>query len=247
MNNLFTYLSYILSRKLLIMSSSVFFLQTLFPHYSLKSFTFPYTCKYKASSWSVFMIRLPMVLIPFGIHTKRCNIYICCCLVIQSCVTLCNPMDCPTPGFSVLNHLPKFSQTHVHWVDDAIQPFHPLSPPSPSALNIPQHQCLFQWVSSSHRLQCTGASSSALVLPMNIQGWFPLGLTGLTSSLSKGLSRVFSNTTVHKHQLLVLSFGFFMVQLSHPYMTTGKTMALTVQIFVSKVMFLLWICCLGLS
>ena len=87
--------------------------------------------------------------------------------------------------------------------------------------------------------QSFGVSASASVLSMNIQDWFPLGLTGWISLQSKGLSRVFSNTTVQKHQF----FGsqiFFMVQLSHPYMTTGKTMALTRQIFVGKVMSLLF-------
>ena len=69
--------------------------------------------------------------------------------------------------------------------------------------------------------QCIEASASASVLPMNIQGWFPLGLTGLISLLSKGLSRVFSNITVQKHRILWHS-AFFMVQLSHPYMTIGK-------------------------
>ena len=86
--------------------------------------------------------------------------------------------------------------------------------------------------------QSIRASTSASVLPMNIQDWFPLGLTGLISLQSKGLSRVFSKTTVQKHQ----SFGaqpFFMVQLSYPYMTTGKTIALSRWIFVGKVMSLL--------
>ena len=84
--------------------------------------------------------------------------------------------------------------------------------------------------------QRTGVSASVSVLPMNIQDWFPLGLTGWLSLQSKGLSRVFSNTRVQKHQFFV---AFFTVQLSHPYMTTGKTIALTRQIFVGKVMSLL--------
>ena len=85
--------------------------------------------------------------------------------------------------------------------------------------------------------QSVGASASTSVLLTNIQGWFPLGLTGLIS-LSKGLSRVFPSTTIWKHQFLVLSL--LCVQLSHPYMTTGKTTALTVWTFVSKVMSLLF-------
>ena len=75
-----------------------------------------------------------------------------CCLVTQSCPTLCDPMDCSTPGFSVLHHLPELGQTHAHWVSDAIQPSRPLSSPSPPAFNLSQHQGLFQWVSSLHQV-----------------------------------------------------------------------------------------------
>ena len=74
------------------------------------------------------------------------------CSVIQSWSTLCNPMDCSTPGLPILCHLPEFALTHVHWDNDAIQPIHLLSPSSPSALNLSQHQGLFQWVSSSHQV-----------------------------------------------------------------------------------------------
>ena len=128
--------------------------------------------------------------------------------VAQSCLTLCDPMDCSRPGFPVLHYLTGFAQAHVHWVDDAIQPSHPLLSTSPPSLYLSQHQGLFQWVGFfASGCQSTGASASASVLPKNIQGWFPLGLTGLISLLSKGLSRVFSNTTVPKHQ-------FFSAQLS---------------------------------
>ena len=72
--------------------------------------------------------------------------------VAQSCPTLCHPMDCSTPGFPVHHQLPDLAQTHVHRVDDAIQPFHPLSSPSPPALSLSQHQSLFQGVSSSHQV-----------------------------------------------------------------------------------------------
>ena len=75
----------------------------------------------------------------------------CCCSVAQSCPTLCNPMDCSTPGFPVLHHLPEFTQTHVHWVGDAIQLSHPLWPPF-SCPHLSQHQGLFQWVGSSHQV-----------------------------------------------------------------------------------------------
>ena len=122
----------------------------------------------------------------------------CCCSVAKSCPTLCNLMDCSMLGFSVLYHLPEFAQTHVHWVSDVIQPFHPISSPSPPVFSLSQHQGLFQRVGSSHLH--IGASASASALPMNIQDWFPLGWTGLIALLSKGLSKVFSNTTVQKHQ-----------------------------------------------
>ena len=77
---------------------------------------------------------------------------LCCCSVAQSCLTLFNPMDWGMLGFPVLHHLPELAQTHVHWVSDAIQPSHPLSSLSPPALNISQHQGLFQWVGSSHQV-----------------------------------------------------------------------------------------------
>ena len=120
-------------------------------------------------------------------------------------VWLCKSMDCNTTGFPVLHHLLELAQTHVHWVGDAIQPSYPLSSPSPHAFYLSQHQGLFKWVSSSYpRGQSIGASAS--VLPMNIQDWFSLGWTGCISLQSKGLSRVFSNTTVQKHQFFMLSF-----------------------------------------
>ena len=75
-----------------------------------------------------------------------------CSSVAKLCPTLCNPMDCSTPGFSVLHHLPELAQTHVHWVSDAIQLSHPQLPPSHPALSLSQHQGLFQWVSSSHQV-----------------------------------------------------------------------------------------------
>ena len=72
--------------------------------------------------------------------------------VAQLCPTFCDPMDSSTPGLPVHHQLPEFTQTHVHWVSDAIQPSHPLSSPSPPAFNLSQHQGLFQWVSCSHQV-----------------------------------------------------------------------------------------------
>ena len=121
-----------------------------------------------------------------------------------SCSVLSNSlwsMDCCMPGFTVLHHLLEFAQTHAHQVGDAIQLSNPLLPPSPPAFNLSQHQGLFQWVSSSHQVaKNIEALASASVLPVNIQGWFLLGLSGLTSLLSEGFSRIVSNSTVQKHQ-----------------------------------------------
>ena len=132
----------------------------------------------------------------------------CSCLVTKSCVSLCDPMNFSTPGFPVLHYLLEFGQTHVHWVGDAIQSCHPLLPPSALALNLSEHQGLSsvnRLFASGSSLQSIRASASGSVLPMNIQGWFSLGLTGLTSLLSKWFSRVFSSTTFQKRQFLVLS------------------------------------------
>ena len=126
-----------------------------------------------------------------------------------SCVlTLCDAIDCSMPGFppscSRLHHLLEFAQTHVHWVGDVIQPCCPLSPRSPPALSLSQNQGLFlmNWLFASDG-QSSEASTSAWSLPMNMQGWLPLGLTGLISLQSKELSGVFSSTTVQKHQFFV--------------------------------------------
>ena len=121
-----------------------------------------------------------------------------CCSVAQSSLTLCKPMSCRMPGFPVHLQLLEPAQTHVHQVSDAIQPPHPLSSPYPPTFSLSQHQGLFQWVGSLHQL--------ARVLELQHQSfqwildWSPLGLTALISLQSKGLSRVFSNTTVQKHQ-----------------------------------------------
>ena len=102
-----------------------------------------------------------------------------------------------TPGFPVLHCLPEFAQIHVHWVSYAIQPSH-LLPRSSFAFSLSQHQSLFQWVDSSYQVAkvSTRASASTSVFPVNIRGWFPLGLTGLISLPSNELSRVFSGTTI---------------------------------------------------
>ena len=109
------------------------------------------------------------------------------CSGAQWCPPLCDPMNCTMPGFPILHYLLEFAQTHIHWVNDAIQPSHRLPPPFLLAFSLSQHQGLFQWVDSSHQmtklLELQFQHQS--VLPMNIQDWIPLELTGLISLLSK--------------------------------------------------------------
>ena len=131
-----------------------------------------------------------------------CNIQFS--LVAQTFLTLCDPMDCSTPSLPVHNQLHEFTQIHVHWVGDGI---------SSSVVPFSSHLQTFP-VSGSFQMshfftlggQSIGVSASASVLPMNIQDWFPSGWTGWISLLSMGISRVFSNTTVQKHNSLVFSF-----------------------------------------
>ena len=131
-----------------------------------------------------------------------------CSSVTNLCLILGNSTDSSPPGLPVHHHLPELAQTHVHRVGDAIQLSHLLASPSPPASNLSQQQGLFQWISSSHQV--------AKILEFQLQHpffqWifrtdYPLGWTGWISLQSKGLSRVFFNTTVQKHQ-------FFSTQLS---------------------------------
>ena len=131
--------------------------------------------------------------------------------VTQSCPTLLDPMDWRTPGFPVHHQLPELAQTHVHQVGNAIQPSRPLLFPSPSTFNRSQDQF---FTSGDQNI---GVSASASVLPMSIQDWFLLGLTGWISLQFKGLSRVFSNTTVQKHQF----FGAQLSLKSNSHIHTG--------------------------
>ena len=128
--------------------------------------------------------------------------YCFCCSVTMSCTTLCDPIDCSIPDFSVLHHLPEFAQTHVHWVlwgwwcyptiSSSVTNFlSSLLQSFPASGSFPM-----SWLFTS-RGQSTGASASTWVLPMNIQGWFPLGLTSLIYLQSEGL---FSSITFWKYQ-----------------------------------------------
>ena len=127
--------------------------------------------------------------------------------VAQSCPTLCDLINRSTPGLPVHHQLPEFTQTHVHWVGDAIQPSHPLSSPSPPAPQfLPASESfpisqLFTWGGQS-----TGVSALASFLPKNTQGWSPLEWTGWICLQPKGLSRVFSTPQFKSINSLALSF-----------------------------------------
>jgi len=143
--------------------------------------------------------------------------------VTKSYLPLCKPMDCSMPGFSVLQFLQESAQTYVHsqWchptISSSVDPFSSCPQSSPASGCFPR-----SWLFTSCS-QIIGDSAS--VFPMNIQGWFPLGLTSLISLLSKGLPRDFSSTTIWKQSLWSNSHIHFM--------TTGKTIALSIMIFVS--------------
>ena len=150
-------------------------------------------------------------------------------------------MDCSTSGFPVLHHLLELAKTHIHWISNDIQPSRSLIIPFTSFLQSFPTSGSFpvSWLFTSSS-QSTEASTSASLLSMNIQDWFPLVLTGLISLQSKGLSL---KSLLQQHSLkasVLQHSAFFMAQLSHSYMTTGKTRALTRQTFVGKVTSLLF-------
>ena len=159
--------------------------------------------------------------------------------VAQSCPTLCDPMDCSTPGLPVQHQLSKFTQTHVHWVGDAVKPTHPLSSPSPPAFDFSQHQGLFWWDvlrirwpkywSFSFSISPSNKYSGLISCRMD---W--LDLLAIQGTLKTLLQHHTSNASILLHS------AFLIVKLSHPYMTTGKTIALTRRTFVGKVMSLLF-------
>ena len=153
-------------------------------------------------------------------------------------------MDCSMPGFSVLHYLQEFVQTHVHWVSEAFQLYHPLSPLSPSAFNLSQHQCLCQWVSSSHQVakdwsfsfNISPSSKYSGLISFRIDSFNLLAVQGTLKSLPQHHS---SKASILWHSLLV--------QLSHPHMTNGNTIALTRWTFAGKKCFCFLICYLGWS
>ena len=153
--------------------------------------------------------------------------------VAQLCPTLWDPMDCSTPGFPVQHQLLEFAQTHVHWVSDAIQPSHPLSSPSPPAFASIRvfsnesvlHIMWTKYGNFSFSISLSNEYSGMISFRMN---W--LDLLAVQGALKSLLQHHSSKASILRHST------FFTVQLSHPYMTTGKTIALTRQSFVGKVM-----------
>ena len=155
-------------------------------------------------------------------------------------------MDCRTPGLPDHHQLLEFTQTHVHWVGDAIQPSYLLSSSSPPTFNLSQYQDPFKWVSSSHQVakywsfsfSITPSNEYLRLISFRMDS---LDLLAVQGTLKNLLQHHSSKASILWHSAL------FIVQLSHPHMTTGKTIALTRQTFVGKVMSLCLICCLGLS
>ena len=161
-----------------------------------------------------------------------CLLYYLISSVTQSCLTLCDPMDYSMPGYPIHHQLPEL--TPVRWVCDAIQPSHPLS--SPPAFSLSQHQGLFKWVSSSHQvakywrfsINPSNENSGMIFFRMD---W--LDLLAVQGTLKSLLQH-------HSSKVSIRCSAFFRVPLSHPYMTTGKTIALNRWTFAGKVMSLLF-------
>ena len=162
-----------------------------------------------------------------------------CMLVVQSCLTLCNPMNCSTPGFPVHHQLLELTQTHVHRVSDAIQPFilcHPLLLllsifPSIRVFSNESVLCI-RWPKYWRFSFSISPSSEYSGLISFRMDW--LGLLAIQGTLKSLLQHHNSKASILQHS------AFLMIQLSHPYMTTGKTIALTRWTFVDKVMSLLF-------
>ena len=180
----------------------------------------------------------------------QCLFFLCCpwfschlLSVTQSCLTLWNFMDCSTPFFPVLDHFLEFAQTYVHWVANATQLFHLLSFPSPFAFNFSQHQGLYndwalyiRWpMYWSFSFSISPSNENSGLISFRID-WFDFAVQETLKSLLQHHS---SQASFLWHS------AFFTVHLSHPYMTTGKTIAWTRRTFVGKKCLCFWIFCLG--
>ena len=157
--------------------------------------------------------------------------------VVSEFPTHCELVDCSTPDLPILHHILEFAQTHVLWVSDAIQPSHPLPPPSPFAFNLSQHQGLFQWVSSLIRwpnywsFSISSFNEYSGLTSFRIDWFDLLSIQGTLRSLLQH----------HSSEASILwRTAFFMAQLSHPYMTTGKTIAFIIGAVICQVISLLF-------
>ena len=162
--------------------------------------------------------------------------------VAQSCPTLCDPMNRSSPGFLVHHQLTKLAQTHVHRVSDAIQPSHLLLTPSPPAFNLSQHQGLFHGVSSLHQVAKVLELQLRISLSSEYSGLISFRIDWVVIFAVRGTLKSLLQHHSSKASVLRCS-AFFIVQLSHPYMTTGKTIALIRQplsYFVKKLNLLKW-------
>ena len=159
--------------------------------------------------------------------------------VAQLCPTLWDPLNCSTPGLPVHHQLSESTQTHIHWVGDAIQPSHALSSPSPPAFNLFQHQGLFKWVSSSHQVAKYWSFSFRISPTNEYPALISSRMVWLDLLAVQGTLKSLIQHHSSKASIFQCS-AFFIVQLSHPYMTSGKTIALTRWTFVGKVMSLLF-------
>ena len=161
-------------------------------------------------------------------------------LVTQSCLTVCNPMDRRMPGLPVHHQLLESTHTHVDWVSDAIQPFHSLSPPSLPTVKLSQHQGLFKWVNSPHQVTKGWSFSFKISLNNEHPGLISFRMDWLDLLAVQGTLKSLLQHHSSKAAILWCT-AFFIAQLSHSYMTTGKTTALTRWTFVDEVMSLLFI------
>ena len=160
------------------------------------------------------------------------HICCCCCSFAKSCLTFCDPMDCSTPGLPVLHYVPEIAQVHVHWIDDAIQPSHPLLPSCSAIFGLCQHQGLFQLVGCFYQVARVWSFSFNISPSNEYSGLISFGIDWLDLLAVQGTLKSLLQHHSSKASVLQCS-AFFMVHFSHAYVTTGNTIAVTVWTFLS--------------
>ena len=178
-----------------------------------------------------------------------CNILFdyCCCSVTNLCPTLCDPVNCSTLGVPVADHLLEFAQTHVRWVGHVIQQSHPLLSPVHLPSISPSLRVFFQWVGPPHQVAKVWNFSFSISLSYEYSGLISFRIDWFDLLAIQGTLKSLSSTTVQKHQLILWCSAFLMVQLSHPYMTTGKIIGWLDGSLSAKWYLCFLIHCLGLS